>query len=450
MDYLDQNGGLGLTGEQTEKVLEFQNLTGIEDIAICRDVLARHSWNLEVAVQEQLNIREGRPSVYAVETRPPQVVSDDPMLPAHSYYAPPTDGSGSGLRGVMHAIFGLLFNVAYTTVVTFVQIARRMLGIEYRPRTDPVEEVMEFIRSYEDRYGSTHPVFYQGTFSQALNDAKRELRFLLVYLHDADATDTELFCRSTLSNRSLVEYVNAHFLFWGCSAHSDEGRRTMNAVKCGGRRPFLGVLVLKEGHMTIVGRLEGHCEAGLLVQRLRAVVQEFDRNLVQARADRVEASINRSLRQHQDEAFMESLRADQEKERRREEQRRQEEAERLRIEEEKKAEEARRLSIKKEKIESVHKVPEEPDSSHPDVVHVVFKLPCGSRLDRRFLKTHSLEHVFYFVFCHPEAPDSFEITTNFPKRVLPCRPNNSQESIMTLEQAGLKTREVLFVNDLDA
>lgn len=58
---------------------------------------------------------------------------------------------------------------------------------------------------------------------------------------------------------------------------------------------------------------------------------------------------------------------------------------------EKKAEEARRLSIKKEKIESVHKVPEEPDSSHPDVVHVVFKLPCGSRLDRRFLKTHSLE-----------------------------------------------------------
>lgn len=36
---------------------------------------------------------------------------------------------------------------------------------------------------------------------------------------------------------------------------------------------------------------------------------------------RFEASINRSLRQHQDEAFLESLRADQEKERRREEQR---------------------------------------------------------------------------------------------------------------------------------
>ena len=30
---------------------------------------------------------------------------------------------------------------------------------------------------------------------QALNDAKRELRFLLVYLHGNDHQDTENFCR---------------------------------------------------------------------------------------------------------------------------------------------------------------------------------------------------------------------------------------------------------------
>lgn len=71
-----------LSGDQTEKVLQFQvharsclilrsrgllpcdiyhewrtrnnhlqDLTGIEDLSVCRDVLQRHNWNLEVAVQ---------------------------------------------------------------------------------------------------------------------------------------------------------------------------------------------------------------------------------------------------------------------------------------------------------------------------------------------------------------------------------------------------------------
>uniref|UniRef100_V5GZD6 FAS-associated factor n=1 Tax=Anoplophora glabripennis TaxID=217634 RepID=V5GZD6_ANOGL len=446
MDYLGDNGGLGLTSDQTEKVLQFQDLTGIEDMTICRDVLQRHQWNLEVAVQEQLNIREGRPSVYASESRPPAVVSDH--LGQHIYYTPPTDGSGSGLKGLLKTMFSFMWNMCYSTLMTVLQISRRLLGLEFRPRSDPVQEVMEFIRTYEEKYSREHPVFYQGTFSQVLNDAKRELRFLLIYLHDSEATDTELFCRDTLSNVNVVRYINQNFLFWGCSVKSDEGRKTLNAVKAN-YHPFLSVLVLKENRMTIVGRMEGYSDPGLLLQRLTSVVNEFEINLVSARADRFEASINRSLRSQQDEAFMESLRADQEKERKREEQRMAQEAERRRVEAEARAEEERRQTIAREKIDSISKVPDEPDASHPDAVHVVFKLPCGSRLERRFLKTHSLEAVFYFVFCHPNAPDSFEITTNFPKRILKCRPEN-REMVETLEQAGLKNREVLFINDLDA
>lgn len=61
-----------------------------------------------------------------------------------------------------------------------------------------------------------------------------------------------------------------------------------------------------------------------------------------------------------------------------------------------------------------------------------------------------LQVIFYFVFTHPSAPDSFEITTNFPKRILPCRPENDSRRVQTLAEAGLANREVLFVNDLDA
>lgn len=66
----------GLTNDQTEKVLQFQDVTGIQDMNVCRDVLTRHQWNLEIAIQEQLNINEGRPTMFAAaadESRAPQV-----------------------------------------------------------------------------------------------------------------------------------------------------------------------------------------------------------------------------------------------------------------------------------------------------------------------------------------------------------------------------------------
>lgn len=43
-----EDNAMGLTFEQTDKILQFQDLTGIEDMSVCRDVLQRHQWDLEV------------------------------------------------------------------------------------------------------------------------------------------------------------------------------------------------------------------------------------------------------------------------------------------------------------------------------------------------------------------------------------------------------------------
>lgn len=45
-----EDNAMGLTQEQTDKILQFQDLTGIEDMSICRDVLQRHQWDLEVCL----------------------------------------------------------------------------------------------------------------------------------------------------------------------------------------------------------------------------------------------------------------------------------------------------------------------------------------------------------------------------------------------------------------
>lgn len=446
MDFMQDNAGLGLTADQTEKVLQFQDLTGIEDMTICRDVLQRHHWNLEVAVQEQLNMREGRPSLYATESRPPAVVTDH--LAQHVYYTPPS-GSNNGFQGFIQNIVGFFWNVCCNTIITIIQISRRMLGIEYQRRVDPIQEVIEFIREYDEKLSDTHPVFYQGTFSQVLNDAKRELRFLLVYLHQNGNSEAENFCRRTLASPEVITYVNTHFLYWACDINSNEGSRVKSIIRVS-TFPSVCVIVLKEGRMTVVGRVEGFHGPDILLQRLATIVIDFEVHLVNARAQRFEASLNRSIRATQDEAYLESLRADQEKERKKEEERLAAQEQQRLLDQEARAEEERRQSIAKEKIDSVNKVPQEPEPNDPLAVHVVLKLPCGLRLERRFLKTHSLEVVFYYVFCHPNSPDSFEITTNFPKRVLQCRPMFPGDKVLTIDEAGLQNREVLFVNDLDA
>lgn len=112
--------GDGLTNEQTEKVLQLQDLTGIEDINICRDVLIRHEWDLEVAVQEQLNIREGRPSMYATnDNRAPQVINDRFLQHIFTNNRP-DNTPGGGLTAMVRYFVNYIFNFCYSTLTTIV------------------------------------------------------------------------------------------------------------------------------------------------------------------------------------------------------------------------------------------------------------------------------------------------------------------------------------------
>lgn len=211
------------------------------------------------------------------------------------------------------------------------------------------------------------------------------------------------------------------------------------------------MLSMRDNKMTIVGRLEGDCSPQDLLHRLRMVVSQNEVWLSQARAERLERSFTQSLRQQQDEAYEQSLRADQEKERRRqlelEEQRRAEEA----IAMERRAEEEQKEQIARLKVELLSQVPAEPAATDPDTLLFQFKLPSGARPERRFRPTDTVRTVYNFIFCHPGSPDHFEVTTNFPKRVLYSdakETNISAES--TIAEVGLQNREVLFINDLDA
>lgn len=151
--------------------------------------------------------------------------------------------------------------------------------------TDPLADVLNFIREYNEKY-PTHPVFYQGTYAQVLNDAKRELRFLAVYLHSENRPETASFCRNTLANAEVADFINSNMLFWGCDANSPEGYRVSHSINARSY-PAIVIVGIREHKMIIVARMEGgDCPPGEFLNRLQTVVDDNKIWLTQQRQDR--------------------------------------------------------------------------------------------------------------------------------------------------------------------
>ena len=243
-------------------------------------------------------------------------------------------------------------------------------------------DVVNFIQSYNDKYPQ-HPVFYQGTYAQALNDAKRELKFLLVYLHKESSTEAANFCRNTLSNPQVIDFINRKMLFWACDVATPEGYRVSHSINARDY-PILVIVGLRSNKMIIMGRMEGNCTPEELLRRIQTVTNDNEVWLNQVRHERLERDLTQTLRQQQDEAYHASLRADQEKERRKQLELEEEKRKQEQIEAELLAEIERKENVEKLKMELATKVPSEPDLNAADTISVVFKLPSGKRLERRF------------------------------------------------------------------
>lgn len=116
-----------LSTEETEKVLQFQELTAIEDISVCRDILIRNNWNLELAFQERERLNEGTPSIYATsqDIRAPAVIND--RFLQHIFVSNNrninnnANGSSGGMFGIFSYVVNSLINWCYTTLSSFIQ-----------------------------------------------------------------------------------------------------------------------------------------------------------------------------------------------------------------------------------------------------------------------------------------------------------------------------------------
>jgi len=418
-----------LSPEQGELVVQLQDMTGLQDLAVCRALLESKDWDLEAVAREQL----GQSS--SEEEEEVRVVRQHHQSP---------------MSWIMY-----ILSFPSRVVTTSLNIVWSFLSSLVRPgrvtdQTGGRGDVTQFCREFDMTYGASHPPFCRLGYYQALEEAKRDLRFLLVYLHCEDHQDTDRFCREVLSSPAVTQQVrDLNILFWACSVRKAEGLKVSQALR-ENSYPFLALIVLRQHRMVVVARQEGLSQPQQLTDWLSKTVTEYEAFIVAARADREERNLDREIRNQQEAEYAETLRRDQEREERAREQ---EEKERRDLEEK---ETLRREELEKKdqivrlKIELANQIPEEPEPHAEDVVRVVIKLPDGQRLDRRFLLSHSLKHIYYYVFCHPASPDEFDIVTNYPRRTLQCKPSSDLPSPPTLKEAGFGKSEMLFISDLDS
>ena len=73
-----EDGERDLTHEEMDKLVQLQDITGIDDLNICRALLESKNWDLEATAREQLNLPEANQDR---EQRPPRPLEPHPEAP---------------------------------------------------------------------------------------------------------------------------------------------------------------------------------------------------------------------------------------------------------------------------------------------------------------------------------------------------------------------------------
>ncbi|RWR80790.1 plant UBX domain-containing protein 10-like protein [Cinnamomum micranthum f. kanehirae] len=461
------------------KITYFQAITGIEDLDLCRDILATHGWDLELAISsftsqsDPISAVQTTSSSDAIHARE-QPASSSSSAAAASAASPP-DAAHPGLAwklitlpfSVISGGFGLVSSavgLGFWAAGGVLSLSLALLGLGPRahgsasspliPLSTSAQEAVDFLSQFERDYpgaAASRPNFVAEGFMEALQRARREFKMLFVYLHSPDHLDTPGFCEGTLCSEAVAAFVNENFVAWGGSIRASEGFKMSNSLKAS-RFPFCAVVTQATNQrIALLQQIEGPRSPEQMLEILQRVVEESAPTLVAARLEAEERRNATRLREEQDAAYRAALEADQARERQqREEQERLEreaaEAERKRKEEEEALERAAHEAAEKEaafarmRQEKAMLLGAEPEKG-PDVTQVLVRFPTGERKERRFHSSAPIQSIYDYVdsldFLKVER---YNLLSNFPRVVY-----GPEKHSLSLKEAGLHPQASLFV-----
>ncbi|KAK0312954.1 UBX domain-containing protein 10 [Friedmanniomyces endolithicus] len=333
----------------------------------------------------------------------------------------------------------LPFNLTYTllqrllgTITYLCPFLSRLLS-RFRPsppprrrHLNPRDTTARFIRDFETEYNlsphsNTLP-FAESGYAQAFDQAKRDLRFLLVVLLSPEHDDTAQFVRDTLLAPEIVAFLNDsakhELVLWAGSVQDAEAYQVASGLGVT-RFPYACLIVQSPAAetgsgggagMTRVATFAGPVTAHDFLAKMREAMAKQRPELEGLRRKRREQMEGRSILREQASAYERSLAQDREKARvKREELAQMEKAGREAREKGERIEEARRRREAWRRWRA-RDIPAEPGSEVRDAVRISLRLLSGERVVRKFRPEAGVEEVYAFVECYDlvqERPEDF-------------------------------------------
>ncbi|CAJ2503579.1 Uu.00g109730.m01.CDS01 [Anthostomella pinea] len=283
----------------------------------------------------------------------------------------------------------------------------------------PRDTASRFKREFEEEYGNTSLPFYEGGFAQALDLAKKDLKFLLLVLMSPEHDDTESFTRDTLLSPEVVSFINDpanNIILWGGNVLDSEAYQVAAEYNCT-KYPFSCLICLtpKEGstRMSIAKRLVGPLSSSTYLAEIQTAINKYSPDLAGVRAERTAQEVSRSLRTEQDSAYERSLAKDRERARKKKEAEAEAAAAEKRAQQEAEAAEQRAQQKEQWRQWRATSIPAEPEASAKDVVRLALKMPESSgtgRIVRKFANETTMEELYAFVECYDLLGDESLVT----------------------------------------
>jgi len=172
-----------LTAKQRADLELFREITQISDIDLCMEILGENRWNVESAVDSFVQGNSNRRN--SANSNVPRPTSSSQRTNSASSQRS-THSTNSG---------GLIDRIVSPLKWLF----------QSRPVSlNPEADTRKFISEFDNTYGVIHPRLENTTYQQAVMQAFRASKFLLIYLHSPLHEDTNHFCRYSFHFLSIA------------------------------------------------------------------------------------------------------------------------------------------------------------------------------------------------------------------------------------------------------